>query len=412
MSPKYTITELGTPEGDYSEARGINHLSEVVGRAAFPRFLSEACLWKPSEAVVELGAPWTGVTQTQPRVLTSVAESINAQGKVVGWTQKGSMDSRHALLYDGGPVDLTSVLGTPFSMAFDINSNDVIVGTRADASGQTQAFVCDLKSGKVIDLPVAETITTGATANAINDAGDVAGGTYRGPPIEGWQAFVVHGGQVTLLTGILANGQANDVNASGQVVGGVEVFDISEMKPFIYDTLQGLKMLEVELGVATAINDFGVVVGTGSKGGKPFAWRYTTEEGVVDLDTAVPPGGNWKLSAAFDINNLGEIVGRGEHEGKPRGFLLSPVVREERPPWRWGWRLPLEISIDPIALILSGRAYDIVTQIHHPHEPTVAEVREVLRSMTDEERIAVLNRARALARYATTVEAAFALVKK
>ena len=57
------------------------------------------------------------------------------------------------------------------------------------------------------------------------------------------------------------------------------------------------------------------------------------------------------------------------------------------------------MAIDPIALILKGKALDIWFEIHHPHEPKVAEIQQVLRSMTLEEQKATLNRARTLANY-------------
>jgi len=54
------------------------------------------------------------------------------------------------------------------------------------------------------------------------------------------------------------------------------------------------------------------------------------------------------------------------------------------------------VTIDPMALILTGKALDIWYEIHHPHVPKVAEIQQVLRSMTPEEQKAALNRARLL----------------
>jgi hypothetical protein len=65
-----------------------------------------------------------------------------------------------------------------------------------------------------------------------------------------------------------------------------------------------------------------------------------------------------------------------------------------------------------MALILEGKALDIWYEIHHPHEPKVAEIQQVLRSMTPEEQKAALNRARTLENYAKAVEEAFATMKK
>jgi hypothetical protein len=62
------------------------------------------------------------------------------------------------------------------------------------------------------------------------------------------------------------------------------------------------------------------------------------------------------------------------------------------------------VAIDPMALILKGKALDIWYEIQHPHVPKVAEIQQVLRSMTPEEQREVLNRARTLESYAKAEE--------
>jgi hypothetical protein len=71
--------------------------------------------------------------------------------------------------------------------------------------------------------------------------------------------------------------------------------------------------------------------------------------------------------------------------------------------WVYVWQSNgkgLPVAIDPMALILEGKALDIWYEIHHPHEPKVAEIQQVLRSMTPEEQKEALNRARTLENYA------------
>lgn len=74
--------------------------------------------------------------------------------------------------------------------------------------------------------------------------------------------------------------------------------------------------------------------------------------------------------------------------------------------------LTLYAAIDPMALILSGRALDIWYLIKHPHEPKIAEIREVVRSMTPEEQESALNRARTLVNYGQAVEEAIGAMKQ
>jgi hypothetical protein len=63
-------------------------------------------------------------------------------------------------------------------------------------------------------------------------------------------------------------------------------------------------------------------------------------------------------------------------------------------------------AIDPMALVLSGKAYLIWVEKNHPHVPKVAEIREVVSSLSAEERRATLARAKALGDFAKNVQAA------
>ena len=63
-------------------------------------------------------------------------------------------------------------------------------------------------------------------------------------------------------------------------------------------------------------------------------------------------------------------------------------------------------AIDPMALILHGRAYLIWVEKNHPHVPKVAEIREVLGTLSDEERRAVQSSAATLAEFSKNVQEA------
>ena len=66
----------------------------------------------------------------------------------------------------------------------------------------------------------------------------------------------------------------------------------------------------------------------------------------------------------------------------------------------------LYAAIDPMALILSGKAYDGWVQLHYPHEPKVSEISELVARMSPEDEQATLKRARTLAEYVKAVEEA------
>jgi hypothetical protein len=68
-------------------------------------------------------------------------------------------------------------------------------------------------------------------------------------------------------------------------------------------------------------------------------------------------------------------------------------------------------AIDPMAMILHGKAYLIWLEIHHPHVPSVAEIEQVLKRMTKVERNLSVARAKTLVAYGKAVEEAAAKVK-
>ncbi len=131
---------------------------------------------------------------------------------------------------------------------------------------------------------------------------------------------------------------AYGVNASGHVVG--KWFSTGHAYPFWFD---GTKMndlttpspevgFEGGTGEAFAINVHDDVVGVvfSGKSGSPLVSGHAVlwpshDHPMVDLNTLLPPGSGWKLTAAYGINDVGHIVGKGEHLGKTHAFLwLSP----------------------------------------------------------------------------------------
>jgi hypothetical protein len=61
-------------------------------------------------------------------------------------------------------------------------------------------------------------------------------------------------------------------------------------------------------------------------------------------------------------------------------------------------------AIDPMALILSEKAYLIWVEIHHPHVPAVEDLGKLFKRMSAAEGKAVLARAKTVAAYAKAVQ--------
>jgi hypothetical protein len=130
------------------------------------------------------------------------------------------------------------------------------------------------------------------------------------------------------------------------------------------------------------------------------AWVYTRSGGVWTQESKLfGTGYSYGQSVSLSSDGNTAIVGVPLDDNAMGAAWV--YVREKHPEEPW-WKK--YVAIDPMALILEGKALDIWYEIHHPHEPKVAEIQQVLRSMTPEEQKATLNRARNLANDAKAEE--------
>jgi probable HAF family extracellular repeat protein len=75
---------------------------------------------------------------------------------------------------------------------------------------------------------------------------------------------------------------------------------------------------------AYGINNGGHIVGTADDAqgvGRAFIYRRGS---MADLNSFLPPGSGWFLSAAYSINDAGQIAGVGQIKGQSHGFLMTP----------------------------------------------------------------------------------------
>lgn len=153
----------------------------------------------------------------------------------------------------------------------------------------------------------------GAAAYALNDSGQVVGGSSEG-------AFLYDDGVMIDLGGLAeAPSVACDINNNGQVVGYYSSADTMLDPPstaFLYDNgvmfeLEGLG--EGHIARAYGINDSGQIVGVGSIDAYdhhiyPFGWNDFDGDGVLEEDDTfmLSSGGD---GIAYNINNSGQFVG-------------------------------------------------------------------------------------------------------
>lgn len=91
------------------------------------------------------------------------------------------------------------------------------------------------------------------------------------------------------------------------------------------------------------INNNGVAVGHTSNEDNTihYAFQYTVNNGMLDLNSEIDPDSGWVLRQAFDINDSGQIVGKGEINGEEHAFRLRPAGSD-------GSGLPIENTVDDL----------------------------------------------------------------
>jgi probable HAF family extracellular repeat protein len=241
----------------------------LLALVTFTGFRVAAAAAPPAYTVTDLGT--LGGTG-------SVGLGINASGQVTGGSDMPG-NAYHAFLYDGVMHDL-GTLGGFISAGRDINASGHVTGGFGTSGNDNHAFLYD---GVMHDLG-----TLGGTYSLgfrINDSGQVTGLSYteNAEP----HAFLYDGTMHDLGTLGGTDSQGRGINASGHVVG---------------------------LSTTNPLENF-----------RYHAFLYTSDSGMVDLNTFIDPLSGWELKEAWGINDAGQITGVGQIGGQRHAFLLTPV---------------------------------------------------------------------------------------
>ena len=334
--PTGVIEDLGTLGGQSSIGLGINNAGNVTGSsyvsAGDPHSAGlHAFRYVDGLGMIDVGA--------LPEGDISEGNGINSGGLIVGGSfVEGFVP--HAFLATAtlALIDL-GTLGGEYSYAWDINDQGVVTGeAETNVVGRWHAF--RRTSDGLTDLG-----TLGGTRSvgrAINESGQIAGES-RTPNDAALRAFRHTDGAGMVDLGTLGgtNSSAYGINDGGQVVGESDTGFVADPGRAVFRLLnlfgthaflwtEGAGMLDLgHLGggdsLALAINNHGVVVGTGNLTSGEFrAFRWSREDGMIDLNTLLPSGSGWVLRAAWDINDKGQVTGDGLHDGQARAFRLNP----------------------------------------------------------------------------------------
>jgi probable HAF family extracellular repeat protein len=326
--PAYTVTDLGTLGGTFSQARAINASGQVTGRS-YTTGDTEVHTFLYDGALYDLGT----LSGTN-----SNGWDINDSGQVTGWsyTTANAAES-HAFLWTptssigaSGTLHDLGTLGGTYSEGYGINASSQVTGFSTTTGGaETHTFLYD---GTMHDLgTLGGTYSSGSGVNASGQVsgtsslttGDIAEHAFL------WTPTTPNGASGTMndlgtLGGSYSFGRG--INASGQVAGDSYTTGDAAEHAFLYDgTLHDLGTLGGTSSYGYGISSSGQVTGYSYTTGNSHAFLYTSGLGMVDLNTLIDPLSGWELIEASGINDAGQITGFGLIGGEGHAFLLTAV---------------------------------------------------------------------------------------
>ena len=311
----YRILDLGTQNGNFSEAFAINSESQVTGWTGNPR--------SPNHPAAPAPYLWTqGVMQVLSipgNYMYGKGFDLNCRDEVVGSLYNGVIDQ--AIIWIAGVAQPLPWLG---DAAFGRSINDCGLAA-GEAGGPTNNIQAQcIPAGNLIPIPPTPPGVLPSDrycrAYGINALGKIVGGSDTGqpirfpaafaPPVPGMHAVLWDKGQVRDLGTLQPNegSEAYGINDRGQIVGR------SGNNAFLW---QNGNMISLGQGAAYNINNSGFVIGD------TFLWHGGIRTPLANL---LPPNSGWQITEGRDINDAGEIVGTGIHApgNTPHAFLMHP----------------------------------------------------------------------------------------
>jgi probable HAF family extracellular repeat protein len=228
----------------------------------------------------------------------------------------------------------------PDSFAYAINQSGAIVGclNRYDDVFPDPHRAYVYSSGALTDIHALLSASGSqgfdfTCARDVNASGQVVGEVQlQNSPSRGF--LYRNGTATTLVSGSAYLTNAKAINDAGRIVGEGRLASFTADHAVAYDVATGsIQSLGVEATGAFGsrpndVNASGAVVGTMTLNVGDRAFLVTGGR-VYDLNDLIPAGSGWVLQEAFAVNARGQIVGRGYQAASPgetRYFLLDVVV--------------------------------------------------------------------------------------
>ncbi|NOU14538.1 MAG: hypothetical protein HOO92_11365, partial [Methylococcaceae bacterium] len=331
-APAYTVTDLGTLGGTYSNGAALNEAGQIVGHShLLTNTPLHAFLWQEGVGLEDLGT--LGGSH-------ALASGINNFGQIVGHSQITGDTAKRGFIWKAGALQVLPTLGGNESRALAINDNGAVTGAAKNLGDSAEhAFVWQASTGNTIDLGPLNSNSQGSDINFngqvvgyVQDASGTHAALWTPPYSAGPTNLGTLGGSYS---------EANAVNIAGQVTGVASILGDSQFRGFIWQAGQGM----VDLGSLTPnstdtagidINANGDVVGYSTTTGGAAKRAIIRKNGtpLADLNGLILPNSGWVLSEARAINDAGQITGIGTltkidapnnlNRVEYHAFLLSP----------------------------------------------------------------------------------------
>ena len=335
---RYRVQDLGdltgpTVEG-FAVPNGINDKGEVVGETMNDlqnenSFL-RGFLWRRGH-LIDLGilAPRGGV----------IAQGVNNRSVVVGLASVPEVAGAGFRWKKGVMTDIGFLPNSGITHAYDINNRGQIVGDSRFLRSPTEAFLYE--QGVIMSLGSLPGGSFDTTARAINDRGEIVGGTntVNGPRAYLWREGVMSdlGVPTGSPTKPFTAAFAFDINNRGQVVGVVNDGLIARAVVWQKGHVTVLPSLpNATITAARAINERQQIVGVSSSpmdGSVAVIWEHGVPMQLM-MRANDPSAGYVTLEEAKGINERGQIIARGFDSRLgfgARAYLLTPVrIRGDR----------------------------------------------------------------------------------
>jgi VCBS repeat-containing protein len=309
-------------QGRPGQAMAIGNGDVAVGVVANGAVI-DAVVWEPGQPTRELLGLGGGFT---------VAFDVNDRNEVVGTSlsPEGVLRPMYWTATDAIPLDVAGASG---GEVFAISDMSDVAGAAAAGTGMEQAM-----RGPVAGPEVVGSAGLASRAYGINNLRMAAGSRGSGALVEA-VLWTQAGEEVSLPAGGSPFAEAYGVNDAGWIVGTYLSTESVATSVSGESSVQSPTPLAVDLRLdgagKTVVSAPGLSGArfslTAGKAGADGLRAALWVGGVLqDLNALVPAGSGWTLVEARDVNNAGQIIGYGLYNGAPRGFSL--VLTGNAPP--------------------------------------------------------------------------------